>query len=251
MKAIVGIVSFLLFSAFSFHGQDTIFIHYNKLKIEIEQLEFNTDSLLFINLHSNETTSIEAIKKVLPLKGGKYLGILSGTRREVRLIEGNNSIIFDPNRIFTKNGIEKTLKNYNCLSQNNIKITEYFKNALLDLFKKSALLIAVHNNTNLGYSVHLINESGKDAEKIFINPAKDADDFYYVTEELKFNYFKSNGYNVVLQNNTMVHDDGSLSVYCGKNKISYINIECEAGHFEEQIKMINEVYTGIKKNWSP
>jgi hypothetical protein len=59
------------------------------------------------------------------------------------------------------------------------------------------------------------------------------------------------GYNVVLQNNTTVEDDGSLSVYCGKNRISYINFESESGHFEEQIKMITEIYIGIKKNWKP
>jgi hypothetical protein len=45
MKVIVCIFNFLLFSQFFSISQDTIFIHYAKLKIGIEHLDFNTDML--------------------------------------------------------------------------------------------------------------------------------------------------------------------------------------------------------------
>ena len=108
--------------------------------------------------------------------------------------------------------------------------------------------MAVHNNTGVSYSINSIletNPTNHEVKEININPALDENDFYFVTEKLKYDYFKSKGYNVVLQDNTKVENDGSLSVYCGKNHIDYINIECENGHLNQQIKMIDEIYKGF------
>ena len=41
-------------------------------------------------------------------------------------------------------------------------------------------------------------------------------------------------------------DDGSLSIYCQKNKLQYINIEAQHGQKEQQIKMLKETYSLIK-----
>jgi hypothetical protein len=221
-------------------------------KINLEIFEYKTDTLLFINLHNDEKTSIEAVKQVLPEKYGKYMGLLSGGTRELCYQENSQVVKFDPNRIFTKTGIEKTLQKYQSYSEKRVKSVEQFASDLLALIKGAKLLVAVHNNSNGGFSVNSIKnemDSKKDALNIYINPSMDEDDFYYVTEKEKFLYFKKKGYNVVLQDNVNVEDDGSLSVYCGRHKISYINVECQAGHLDQQIKMITEIYLGIADKW--
>jgi hypothetical protein len=173
------------------------------------------------------------------------MGIQSGGTREVSFMNKGKKVKFDPNRIYTKTGIEKTLTNYHCYSKTNFKIVESFSKELLKYFLNANLIIAVHNNSDGGFSINSIKKelkTKKDFLEIFVNPDKDEDDFYYVTEKSKFDYFKCKGYNIVLQDNKNVEDDGSLSVYCGRKNISYINIECQIGHLDEQIKMIQEIY---------
>ena len=112
----------------------------------------------------------------------------------------------------------------------------------------------MHNSTDGDYCINSILESSyenSDIEAIHINPTRDEDDFYLVTQKEKFDYFKERGYNVVLQDNLNAEDDGSLSVYCGRKNIDYINIECENGHVREQVEMIKEVYRGFYKKTKP
>jgi hypothetical protein len=248
MKIVLIILVLLTFFTGLLSGQQSITVKAGSSKINLELIDYKNDNLLFINLHNNEVTSIKAIKQVLSKSFGKYLGLLSGGTREVNLKENGKTITFDPNRIYTKAGIEKTLKNYNCYSESNFNLTETFSKEFLKYFSKAKLLVALHNNTNGGFSINKIFKemnTKKDVKEININPEKDEDDFYFVTEKSKFDYFKSKGYNVVLQDNKHVEDDGSLIVYCISKSISYINIECENSHLDEQIQMIQEVYKGF------
>lgn len=229
-------------------GQDTLFIKAGTLVVPIEVIEKENDSLVFFNLHNNEQTSVKAIKEVLKNQRGEYLGLLSGGTRELVLKQKSKSIRLDPNRIFSRIGIEKTLKNYGCLTPFNINLVDSLGKAILHQLSNVKLLVALHNNTGVGYSAKtILNSNAKEhvAAEIFINPENDENDFFYVTEKSKFDYLKSCGYNVVLQDNTRIKDDGSLSVYCGRKKISYINIECESGHLKEQIEMIQTIYKGF------
>ena len=67
--------------------------------------------------------------------------------------------------------------------------------------------------------------------------------FYFslLTIKADFDFFRSKNFNVVLQNEN-AGDDGSLSVFCQKNQIPYINIEAQNGHKEKQMQMIKESY---------
>jgi hypothetical protein len=234
-------------------AQNSVSLKIGTSNIKLESIEYKTDTLLFVNLHSDEITSIQAVEKVLPEHFGKFSALRSGGTREVKISENGVKLTFDPNRIFTRTGIEKTLRNYACYSKSNFEAVESFSKQFLQNVTSAKLLVAVHNNGNSDYSVNSIlreNKIKKDALQIFVNPEKDEDDFYYVTEKSKFDYLKSKGYNVVLQDNINVEDDGSLSVYCGKNYIDYINIECEKNHLNEQIQMVEEIYKGILCHWT-
>ncbi|HSK13672.1 MAG TPA: hypothetical protein VK907_10685, partial [Phnomibacter sp.] len=104
------------------------------------------------------------------------------------------------------------------------------------------LIVALHNNTNEGgLSIRSYQKGGvyaQDASKVFIGPTEDIDDFFYTTSEQAFQFFMQKGFNVLLQNNATVTDDGSLSVYAGMKGMDYINIEAEHGRKEQQLQML-------------
>jgi aspartate-semialdehyde dehydrogenase len=94
-----------------------------------------------------------------------------------------------------------------------------------------------------GYSIEKYMRDSifeESAAKIHINKENSPHDFFYVNDPAHFEYFKNLGYNAILQSQEP-EDDGSLSVYCAQKKIPYINVEAMEGHFEEQLKMLEEL----------
>jgi hypothetical protein len=63
-----------------------------------------------------------------------------------------------------------------------------------------------------------------------------------VTDQNIFEKLSTGKYHVVLQNNELMTDDGSLSVYCGQLGIRYINVEAQHNHLIRQIKMLIFAY---------
>lgn len=197
---------------------------------------------VYFNMHDDENTSVEAAKSVADKVGGTVIELKHSGDRLINFNFKNKSYKIDPNRIFTRVGINKTLKNYGGTSPAaEAEVDKFAKKLITDFLKQTDVIIALHNNTNNEYSAKSYEKGGdfeKDAAQVFINPANDADDFFFVTEEKHFNKIREKGFNVVLQDNKNATDDGSLSVYCGNEKITYINVEAEHGHRAEQIKML-------------
>ena len=201
-----------------------------------------------ISLHDNEKTGVNAYKSL-------------GEDFKYNLFElkhtGNKLIAFrlskriykiDPNRIFSDIGIRKTLKMHGNFSVAALQQVKQFRARLLKLYKhrySHNYIISLHNNTDNLFSI-LSYRSSKNAAEIFINPKKDRDDFFIVTEKSDFEYFKKEKFNVVLQSKR-VEDDGSLSVYAARNKIPYINIEAQNGHTSVQVEMLKSVYKLIEQ----
>lgn len=197
---------------------------------------------VYFNMHDDENTSVEAAKWVADKVGGTVIELKHSGDRLINFRLKNKSYKIDPNRIFTSVGISKTLKKYGGTSpEAEAEVDKFAKKLIADFLKQTDVVIALHNNTNNQYSAKSYEKGGefeKDAAQVFIDPANDIDDFFFVTEEKHFDKIKEKGFNVVLQDNRNVTDDGSLSVYCGNEKITYINIEAEHGHRAEQIKML-------------
>ncbi len=208
--------------------------------IEIRINGKSSDKYILINLHENEVTSINAAKEIIDNFGGYFIYISQSGERNIKFTLDSIPYAFDPNRIFTREGIKKTLHNLGNFSLEAENEVFKFANYLLDfLTKDSVCIIAVHNNYDGNYSAKSYYRKNKqDAKRVYINPSEDVDDFFFVVQERDFDFFKSQGYNVVLQDNENVNDDGSLSVYCGKNNIRYINVEVQEGKLQTQYKMI-------------
>lgn len=204
-------------------------------------------SIKMFNLHENEPTSYEAGKKTLKLYGGRLVKIKSkGNRNIVFKISGKNYTI-DPNRIFTEMGLERTLNNLGNSSPEAIKTVSDFVNDILDsLFNGSSqAIIALHNNSPGSYSLSSYMKGGEEENNaVEVHKSKEysMDDFFVVTRKDIFDSLRAYNFNVVLQNNENPYDDGSLSVYCGKNNINYINVEAQPSHLKEQTFMLEILY---------
>ena len=119
-----------------------------------------------------------------------------------------------------------------------MRFAQFILNAIP--FRKT--IVALHNNTDKEYDLKDYQRGGeyhRETKAVHYNPDMDLDDFFITTDELVYNRLKEHNYNVVLQNNSKVKDDGSLSVYCARVNRKYVNIETQFGHTGVQQEMLD------------
>jgi len=201
---------------------------------------------VYVNLHDDENTSALAGQDVVKRSGGKLVELRHTGRRDIVFTVQGKDYRVDPNRIFTEAGVRLTLAKQSRYSEDAARSVSRFAEQLLKVYRidGAEAVIALHNNTQGKYSALSYAGGGalaQDAKDVFIRDGTDPDDFFFVTERVVFDALKRRGHNVVLQDNHRVTDDGSLSVYCGKANVRYINVEADHGHFKEQTQMILEL----------
>ncbi len=198
--------------------------------------------LTFINLHDDENTSIEAAIDVIDRFGGKLIQLKHTGERNLEFRIGRHGYEVDPNRIFTDQGARESLMKLSRYSEESMREVRTFAQKIVEGIN-SDVIFTLHNNTDENYSAaSYLDEYKNDAADVFIKEGSDPDDFFFVTERLFFDALKVRGFNVVLQNNETMTDDGSLSVLAAQRKIPYINIEAQHGHTEEQTRMLEVIY---------
>jgi len=205
----------------------------------------------FFNMHDDEDVSVQATRHYIAEHGGTLFEIRHNGTRNIDFTHNGVEYSFDPNRMFSKQGIEDNLNPYN---EEAAEIVQSFAEDLvldldLDSFDKG-VLVAVHNNTNGRYSIESYLPGGSEAHNaldVFRNPDRDPDDFFYVTSRVHFDFVKNQGFNVILQDSSQVRDDGSLSVFCSTEGINYINLEAQDyTHFVQQTEML-ELVEGLRE----
>jgi hypothetical protein len=199
-------------------------------------------SILYLNVHEDEQTSVQAATKHLQAVGGTLIRLQHSGGRNIGFEFGNRNYLFDPNRIFTSTGRKDNLNKLSHFDAKADSIISGFANIILQPVLQAAIVVALHNNTNNNFSILSFKKGGKEAKnasRLYINPKMDVDDFVLTTETTIFNFLKRKQISVVLQNNKHCIDDGSLSVYCGKKGIPYVNIEAQDVHEAEQLNIIN------------
>jgi len=224
-------------------GEQTIFFN---------TYEIRNKNITYFNMHDDENTAVEAAKSVIDKVGGKLIEIQASGNRNISFNYQGESYKFDPNRIYTPNGIKKTLQDQGSYSQKGDSIVTQFASFIVDsLLVHTKTIVALHNNTEDNYSINSYKKGGiyqSDASEVSINLKLDPDDFFYVTDSIYFQSLKQKACNVLLQDNSQVTDDGSLSVYCGYHLIRYINVEAQKGHLEEQKKMLYSLQEVLDEN---
>ncbi len=230
---------------------------YHKLgdnQITIKLLQYgNKKDIAFINLHDNEATSVTATKKLLQTNGGLLIKLENDNKRNISFRLDGSYYTFDPNRIFSKVGIRQTLKRFKIINNKAFREVEKFATRILKLFPGELnCVIALHNNNEGGFSVKSYlpgSEYGTDAKKVYINENLDADDFFLTTDSLLFHQLVLDKFNTVWQDNLLVRQDGSLSVYFGEKKICYLNCETQFGKVKKYEEMLAAAlkYIGAKR----
>lgn len=222
----------------------------NTIPIKILQYGEVKD-LFYINVHDNESTSVDAAKSILELKGGTLMKIENNQERLIRFRLRNQTYAIDPNRIYSRTGIEQTLKNFKNISQEAVAEVERFAQRILELIPaKTACVIALHNNIDGGYSVMSYlpgNDKQTDARAVYKNRSQDEDDLVYTNDSMLYQRMADHRYNTVWQDNLRVTQDGSLSVYCATVKKRYVNIETEAGKYSQHREMLEKLYAILQK----
>lgn len=210
----------------------------------IEIVEYNKNSpekTVYINVHEDEETSISAILACMEVKPLHFIYLKHVKTRRIEFKVKKKLYSIDPNRIYTNKGRKETLKAEGNYSAKAKKIAKKLAKEILAYLPKDHVVVAVHNNSDVEYTIKSYLPGEEEAEntaEVYISTEMDADDFIYTTEKKYFEYLKARDVNVILQDNENCVNDGSLSVYCGKKNIPYINIEVELGKLTVQLEMI-------------
>mgnify|MGYP003322356946 CR=1 FL=1 len=234
-------VILLIISSINLSGNNEINNFLDIAGVKFEILKNGESNRRYIWIHGDEKTSELLIRKYLMENDGTAY-LINSAEREVLI----NGYIIDPNRIFTNDGVKKSLiklnKNISKLDIN--KTIELINNDRDSFFEsisppEGGLLIALHNNIR-EYSIdNEIPLSTAVSLKNMDHP--DHHNFFICTNKEDYNLLKESPFNVVLQDKQIENDDGSLSWYALRKKIRFINIETRLGYLSTQSKMLKYV----------
>jgi hypothetical protein len=200
----------------------------------------------FINVHDDENTSVEAGKAVIEATSGRLIELAHSGRRHLRFTIDGKSYAVDPNRIFSEAGIRTTLERQGDYSPAAHQAVKQFALQFLERFalQQEPVIVALHNTVDGNYSIESYRPGAQHAEAVadlFVSPNRSRYDFFYVTDQRFFDYLKARDFNVILQDNPKVPDDGSLSVFFATKGVPYLNIEAQLGQLDRQIEMVRAV----------
>jgi hypothetical protein len=236
--------------------QKTVAFSVGETTVGAQERQFGHGSLTMVNLHDDENAAVEAGAAVLQKRGGKLIELTHGGTRRVEFSLRGRDYSFDPNRIFSKAGVRMTVRaaDRGTVPEEAHLAVERFAEEFIRHFElnKKAAFIALHNNGDGGLSIHTYEPGGEwaaDTDVLHVSTVADPDDVFFVTEERIYEALKAQHFNVVLQDNTIKRDDGSLSVYAGRHGIRYINVEAEPEHLAEQIRMVGVAAEVLNSNY--
>lgn len=222
--------------------------------IKIQQYGEKTD-FVFINLHDDELTSVGAAKRILEDYGGLLIEVENNAQRNIRFKLERYFYEVDPNRIFSQEGIKRSLEQLGRVSAkaaDAVDAVEKLGQRIIQLIPEQAkCIIALHNNTPDFFSVTEYapgNKRSIDCKKVYINAEQDTDDFFLTTDNSLYEKLADKGYNTILQDNKYCTEDGSLSVYCGKKNVRYVNCETEHGKTEQYYEMVKNLIVALSNN---
>ncbi|WMT84104.1 hypothetical protein NMD99_05570 [Wolbachia endosymbiont of Listronotus oregonensis] len=213
-----------------------------------------TGGMNFINVHQNEQTSKKAGKHIIQQIGGRMLYIAhgGGNSRNVEFSLSGKKYEFDPNRMFSDVGAKASLKDFGNFSEDALRIVRNFGEKILGfLLPNQDHIIALHNNYNsssYSFKSYFSPPLSHDVLKIYpeVCPESGTGEFFYTAVKDWFSALKQERiFNIVLQDSKAVKDDGSLSVYAGKNNIRYCNVEAQHGNLDQQVSMLSSLHSII------
>lgn len=197
--------------------------------------QYNGEGKTFVHLHQNETTALQAAKKVISEQGGSLLTLIHSGKRNIVFHLHQKRYEFDPNRIFTATGIKKTLLNFGPYSLEAHKEVQKLALAIKKRLP-TGKIIAVHNNQFYSLKDYLPGHAlALEAKQLNYSDKSHPRNFYLMTQNHDFLRLTKLKFNGVLQA-PLPSDDGSLSIYLSHQ--DYINVEAGYDQLTAQIKML-------------
>jgi hypothetical protein len=241
------IFSVLLFTSAFLSAQDSLSLPLLGRAVKVYFSGAPQSPVLLYNMHDNENTAAIAGRIVSKKYGGEYFELIHEGKRLISFQYGEDSIHIDPNRIYTDAGIWTQLEKNNITDTMVFRTIQSWRNSLLTILdvEHRELVIALHNNTNQHYSFKSYmpgEEFENEAAALRKGSLNDKDDFYFVTDPRIMYQLEPGRYNIVLQSNNTMTDDGSLSVYCAQLGIPYVNVETQQNRLIRQMKMLIYVF---------
>ncbi len=200
-------------------------------------------SLTMINVHDDENTSVLAGKVVVKESGGRLVELVHSGQRFVEYNLDGQTYRFDPNRIFSDEGIRVTLSRRSNYSEAAHRVVKKFAESFIGQFgfDREPVIVALHNTDGHGLTINSYRADGDKSSAsatLHASSRRSPGDFFYVTDRRFFDYLKARDFNVTLQDDAHVPDDGSASVYFARKGIPYLNIEADVNHLEDQTEMV-------------
>jgi hypothetical protein len=203
----------------------------------------------YIVVHENEKTAVKAALRHIHKYGGTLFELKAQGKREIMFTLSKTTYLIDPNRIFSEQGIVQTLdlNNYSGWRHNSIALIQAVRSAaarILEYLGPLERLTAVHNNTNQSGS---IAAKTMELEGLNLDTNSKAHEYFLVTDGKDFNGIGASGYPVLFQDPKKTspdREDGSLSEYCGRKGIRYINVEAgplSLSRQEDMLKITDKV----------
>jgi hypothetical protein len=198
------------------------------------------DHRRYIWIHGDERTAHDVLRSWLDDEGNGRAFLIRSEQRHVGIMGG----LIDPNRMWSRVGAEASLRSLNkewtdaqiLSALNRLEgDRERFLRRLLP--RRGDLLIALHNN-GPAYSV---KDEVEISDAVALKDPEHPDEFILCTQGPDFQIVAGGPFNVVLQQKTPQHDDGSLSRLCAARNVRYVNIEAGRGNAEAQRRMLEWV----------
>jgi hypothetical protein len=205
--------------------------------------------IVLLNLHENESTSVRAAQAYLarnPSPDVTLVVLRHDGERNLTFASGGHAYRIDPNRMFSDGGALASIQSLSDGAPRPERATRYARRLAADVlqaaqFDRARYLVALHNNTDARYSAasYLPDSAyAAEADAVHLEPGRDPDDFFFVTERSLFERLVAAGFNAVLQaGGGQATDDGSLSVYAALRGVPYVNVEAQHGHLDAQTEM--------------
>lgn len=214
-------------------------------KVWVNIYEGRQPGFTFVNLHDNENTGAEAAKVYISNHGGRLVELVHGRGRTVVIRRNGILHHFDPNRMFTEDGLRRSLDYFHNLTEQNLAIAADFAREVADFIgiEKGKIVIAVHNNTPGKLTIRDFESGqwyGTDTRDVFVNPARDPDDFFFTNSPALFRGLKTMAHNVALMA-VKSPDHGNLGNVVNRAGGVYILVEAEHGQLTRQIGMLEDL----------
>jgi hypothetical protein len=192
--------------------------------------------VLLLRLHGNEHDASDVGAWASQKYGCDFLDIENDTR-EVYFELQHQLYVVDPNRIFSREGILRTLGELSAEApEAAVASVEQLTRFLLRQFRSYAFIIALHNNEAFRLDSYQAGGANQNlAQDVFYSGTGSMHDFVITTRAADFDALQAMHVNTVLE---QVADNeaqmGSLSEHCLKQDLRYVNLETKHGHAKVQ-----------------